>query len=146
MSLYLPRRNHPDGGRRRVPLAARQEEDGTHPQLKKWAIRKMDEDKLTTVIQETAWSLEARDWTEMSVEQRALLIQRKMREICDYATPRSRASQRKSMYWWNAEIECLRKTCLEVRRKTQRARRRKTNSLQEKIITNQRYLNVAAEL
>lgn len=46
-------------------------------------------------------------------------------DICDMVMPRYKQCPKKAVYWWPAEIEAARSACSKVRRKFQRARRRK---------------------
>lgn len=98
--LYLPELGSRGRNRYRVPQMQRQEEEGTHPRLKKWAVRKINEENLMTTIQAAVWTMETWLHSATNVGKKATQLQRKLREICDFAMPRFRSYKKKNV------VEC----------------------------------------
>lgn len=62
-----------------------------------------------------------REWAEAVAEETMGLL----RSACDLSMPRHKPGQhRRPVYWWTAEIADLRRVCLRLRRRAQRARDR----------------------
>lgn len=66
-----------------------------------------------------------KEWKCGSAENMAIQLERNLADACDASMPRRKPSRRGSpCYWWNDEINQLRKKCLRARRMSQRARDR----------------------
>lgn len=70
-------------------------------------------------IHAIAWIIEAQNNDSMDVERRVDQFHRKLSDICNFAMPKSRSCAKNSVYWWNPDIEELRKKCLRDRRAVQ---------------------------
>ncbi|XP_011862553.1 PREDICTED: uncharacterized protein LOC105559099 [Vollenhovia emeryi] len=95
-----------------------------HQRPPRWAVRKLDPDRLRA-------SLTAETWLEEepgSAEEQALWIRAAMTRACDAAMPRAAFKPRKEVYWWSEEVALLRRAVVRARRQLQRARRRRDSS------------------
>lgn len=144
--LHLPNQNPSTRRPRRRARTSRSLEDGSHPQLRKWATRKLDEEKMITVIYAVSWAMEAYTANLSNADLAATRFQRKLREICDISMPRYHYSRKKNTYWWSNELEELRTSCLKARRVLQRSRRRKLQPPQQKERLSTTYSQATANL
>ena len=78
----LPRRN--------------QEEDPSRP---RWAIKRMDKERLITAAQATAWAASSQETTSRDAERKAEWFQAQMIRVCDASMPRVRNAGQKATYW-----------------------------------------------
>ena len=93
-----------------------------------WNLKKLDVDKLTTQLDRETdpatavpCGIEGREKAEKLSEETAGLLRR----LCDASMPRKRSRRDKEpVYWWTDEIARLRRECLLLRRRAQRARDR----------------------
>lgn len=93
----------------------------------RWNVRRLDEDRFATALLGGLPSatlpagVESRVEAEMVAEETMGLLRR----ACDASMPRSKPRHNKRpVYWWTEEIANLRRTCLRLRRKAQRAKNR----------------------
>lgn len=90
-----------------------------------WQARKLDKTKLTQVLAEIETGHN---------ENRAREFSQNLTEICNETMPKRKISRRgKPVFWWNDEIEELRRECLAKRRTFTRNRRRGTPEYEQQI-------------
>lgn len=99
MNLYLPRLTSTGRRSRRIVHATRSLEDGSHPQLRRWAIKKLDEKKMMTAIYAASWAMGTGTTSSTNADLVATQFQRKLQEIYDIAMPRYRWGRNKNIYW-----------------------------------------------
>ncbi|XP_011884035.1 PREDICTED: uncharacterized protein LOC105571170, partial [Vollenhovia emeryi] len=118
---------------------------GAHQRPLRWAVRKLDPDRLRA-------SLIAETWVDAepdNVEEQALWLRAAMTRACDAAMPRAAYRPRKEAYWWSEEVAMLRRTVIRARRQLQRARRRRdtpqnaVDTLLEEYRTERKALRLA---
>lgn len=122
------------------------EENGTHPLLKRWATKKINDDLLMAAIHAALWSMDGKEKNETEVTQEATRFQKKLQNICNIAMPKHHWTRKRNTYWWNTEIEDLRRATLKARRMLQRARRRRTTPEQEEKSLMETYLDISNNL
>lgn len=88
----------------------------------RWAIKKLDEDRLAAVLTAAIWTS---DW-ESRTELRSKInwLQETLRCACDVAMPKTRSSDRASTYWWTDEVAQLRREVIRTNTLLSRARRK----------------------
>ncbi|XP_067215675.1 uncharacterized protein [Linepithema humile] len=101
-------------------LARRHRQRGENPP-RRWALAKLDQDKLMAAALVEAWS-DPPDLVDTGAETEE--IGDMAERMCDMAMPRSKPAPRRATYWWNEEIEDLRRNVNVARRGLLRARRR----------------------
>jgi len=74
----------------------------------RWALKKLDEEALTSSILAAVWEREARGGEELDLEGEVQWIRGVMTNACDASMPRVRPSPERSTYWWTEEIANLR--------------------------------------
>ena len=67
MHICLPRRGTNHGYRRRAVPLVRSEEDGHHAYIKKWVLKKMEEDMLSAVAHIATWLITPSDLNAIEV-------------------------------------------------------------------------------
>lgn len=95
------------------------------PQLPKWQIRKMDKDMLQAATLATVWP-GMPEWLQ-AADDIADWIGMKMHHICNVAMPKAGSGGRnrnRSVHWWSAELDALRRKSIAMSRAYTRARRR----------------------
>ncbi|XP_011859623.1 PREDICTED: uncharacterized protein LOC105557088 [Vollenhovia emeryi] len=107
------------------PNASREEDV---QQRVRWAINKIDPDKLMASLAAATWTQTSRRW---DVEDEAKWFKDTLTRACDFAMPRVKFIPRKAAFWWSEEINRLRRKSVQDRRAVQRARRRATTSREE---------------
>ena len=94
----------------------------------RWNITKIDSERLATAIEHGQRTL--REIPEsLPLSARAKMVtdctMKVIEKACEEAVPRKRTrGSRRPAYWWTNEIADLRKTCLQLRRRTQRVKKR----------------------
>ena len=94
----------------------------------RWNIDKMNHEKLSSAIAHGQRALKGSP-EALPLPARAKLVtnatMKVIEQACSEAVPRKTSSRsRRPAYWWTDEIADLRKTCLQLRRRTQRVKRR----------------------
>lgn len=90
----------------------------------RWALKRMDRELLLEAAIVQAW-IPMPDNTA-DVDSEANYFREAMTCICDTSMPRVKClPQRRSVYWWSAELTRLRKECVTARRQYTRQRRRR---------------------
>lgn len=103
-----------------------------HPQMVRWNVnrfrpeifdRKVEEGKLH-VLQ-----------TEGTAEEKIQATMQLVKQACDVSMPRKSFQNKrwKPVYWWSEEIAELRRSCLHLRRKVTRRRRRRDENLENEL-------------
>ena len=125
--LYIAIRLHcPGTHASRLPLGttcSRRKNDKNSPPGKKWAVKKINSDLLAATACIAAWSTTLP--STGSLEEEAGKIVRILTDICNTAMPKQKPFPKKGTYWWTQEIEAMRLHCTKMRRRFQRARRRR---------------------
>ncbi|XP_011859500.1 PREDICTED: uncharacterized protein LOC105556991 [Vollenhovia emeryi] len=104
-----------------APLRRDGSEDG---RPLRWAIKRLDPDKLQASLAVETWAPRAPLTQEGEIEEEAKWLRRTMTQACDCAMPRATFSPRRSTYWWTEDIGDLRREVIRARRRVQRERRR----------------------
>jgi hypothetical protein len=90
-----------------------------------WVTNKVDKDRFTKGLRD---ALAAQDEGEITCpDDLADHLVRAVTTACDGSMPRKKPpnGKRPPTYWWNAEIAAIRRRCVALRRRVQRARRRR---------------------
>lgn len=91
---------------------------------KRWAVRKLDTDKLTAALLICTWAQQQRNPEPgMSPERRIKRLRDALLRACDVAMPRVKPRARRAAYWWSEEISDLRRAAVSARRRWTRSRR-----------------------
>ncbi|KAK9296736.1 hypothetical protein QLX08_009350 [Tetragonisca angustula] len=130
-------------GNRRRPKGARLGGDREpHPQIKRWAVKQICEDKLKAAMQVVLWEKEnCRNWPP-NEEEYVKWIHRKLREVSDCSMPRVKGRYKTTVYWWNERVKDLRQKTVAARRALQRRRRKRSASIEGESALNQEYWRV----
>lgn len=100
----------------------------------RWNVDRMDRERFSAVITEGQGKLERIINSPMSrpaAEELAKAVVRLIQRACAKSMPRKRLRNRRPAYWWTEDIAFLRRKCLYLRRRAQRARKRGRNGAQE---------------
>ena len=101
------------------------------PDRPRWAVKKLDKDRLATAAHAAAWIATSQETTLLGAEARAELFQTHMTRVCNASMPRVRNAGRKATYWWTPELEGKRRECVMTRRKYQHRKRKTTVTSEE---------------
>ena len=94
---------------------------------RRWATRKLNEDRLTATFLAMTWGMDEREEEDDNEDavQTVKKLTRVVTAACDSAMPRSGPPRgRGPIYWWNDEVAQLRKECNHQRRLYERSRGR----------------------
>lgn len=107
--------------------------EGCRPE-QRWALRKLDEDKLIASITSSIWSRDNETQREEDPLQEAEWLVGVMTRACDASMPRIKQKPQRSTYWWNEEISNLRRETIRRSRRVARSKgnmSRRAEALQE---------------
>ena len=104
---------------------------GRDPDRPRWAIKRVDKDRLITAAHAAAWTASAQETTLLCAEARAEQFQTHMTRVCDASMPRVKSAGRRATYWWTPELEGKRRQCVLTRRKYQHRKRKATVTSEE---------------
>lgn len=97
------------------------------PRPRRWNVKKLDEEAVTRVCSNGLQTIvvPTGDETREEVENIVSATMDLMRRACERSMPRTRPRRDKQpVYWWSEEIAEMRRNCLRLRRRAQRARDR----------------------
>lgn len=87
----------------------------------RWAMRKLDTDKLRAALEASTWT---QAWSDTdSIEEKVQWLQQTLATVCDLSMLKIRGQGYTPVYWWTKEIAQLRKTAIRSNRLLSRARR-----------------------
>lgn len=91
----------------------------------RWALKKLDSDKLLASITSALWSVDSMDREEEDIDptKDTEWIVGTMKRACDASMPRIKHQPRRSTYWWSEEIATLRREAIRRGRKVARCKR-----------------------
>jgi len=100
-----------------------------HPQPRRWALKRLDEDIFEACIRAGMPS----DLHERVGDpgDRAAWLQALISRACDAAAPRISPRQRRATYWWDDRLEILRRSSHRAYRALKRARRKRNTPSQQ---------------
>lgn len=92
---------------------------------RRWAVRKLDADKLEAALLIDSWAQQMREEPELDGPPVARVerLCDALRRACDVAMPRVKPMTRRAAYWWSEEISDLRGAAVSARRHWTRSRR-----------------------
>ena len=135
-----------EGGRNNTRAEADRERRQEKTSYPRWALKKLDPERLRTAANAEAWDTPSQELTTTDVDKQAEQIQKQMTNICDAAMPRVRQARKNATYWWSPEIERKRRACVLARRKLQHFKRKKTLTRSEEEQARLRYRGAIVEL
>ncbi|XP_076386337.1 uncharacterized protein LOC143264206 [Megachile rotundata] len=91
---------------------------------RRWALRALDRDLAEAAALAACWPASP-DQTVADVQGEAEWLRDTLHDICNVSMPRAAPRPRRAAYWWTPHIAELRKACVPLRRRYQRARRRR---------------------
>jgi len=103
-----------------------------HRPERRWALKKLDEDKLMASVTSALWSKESENQEQEEDDplKEVKWIIDAMTRACDASMPRAKQRPRRSTYWWNEEIATLRQ---EATRRSRKVARSKGNTRRRAI-------------
>lgn len=66
-------------------------------QVRRWVLKKLDDDRLAVALQVLSWSEE--DQTEWELERKIDRFRDRLIQVCDFVMPRAGSRSRRSSYW-----------------------------------------------
>lgn len=94
-----------------------------HRGVRRWTLRKLDEDRLIASLTSSLWSRdENHEEEESNPIQGVNWVIDAMTRACDASMPRTRVKPRRSTYWWTEEIADLRRVAIQRSRGVARSR------------------------
>lgn len=96
----------------------------------KWSLRKMDEDRFKATIAGSMWGKERNELANgreriCSVNEDVRMQSEIIERACAASMPRVRDRKQKGLFWWNQELNDIRKKINGQRREIKRAKRKK---------------------
>jgi len=83
---------------------------------KRWALTKLDDERLETAFMATSWGLQDEEEGEWDIHRDVDWLRDTMHCICDDAMPRAKSHPpRRATYWWTDEME-FRRSSVQARR------------------------------
>lgn len=113
----------------------------------KWSTKNFDSDIFAETIECYCEGYNKDpDLSSMDPHESALWIKRVMTDASDISMKRMGTHpRRRQVHWWNTEIQDMRRTCIQSRRKWTRAKKRKRNCQEElKIVEQEHRINKKA--
>jgi len=84
---------------------------------KRWALTKLDDEKLEITLMATTWGLKDEEEGEWDIHREVDWLRDTMHRICDDAMPRAKSPPpRWATYWWTNELAELRRSSVQARR------------------------------